>query len=82
MDAFKPFLGPIVRLDVTHKSAFHIAGVQHYKIEKVKRDMKTELALKRQAEEHEKIKDSDDDEEEEEAKSHEENKGENLDTWA
>ncbi|MCO7198059.1 hypothetical protein [Pseudoalteromonas sp. OANN1] len=81
MDAFKPFLGPIVRLDVTHKSAFHVAGVQHYKIEKVKKDLKTEIELKRQAAEHEKIKEGEDEKDEEE-KSHEEHKGENLDTWA
>lgn len=79
MDAFKPFLAPIVRLDVAHKSAFHVAGVQHYKIEKIKKDLKTDVELKRQAAEHEKIKES---EEEEEEKSHEEHKGENLDTWA
>ncbi|TMN34299.1 hypothetical protein [Pseudoalteromonas sp. S2755] len=79
MDAFKPFLGPIVRLDITHKPTFHVAGVQHYKIEKVKKDLKTDVDLKRQAAEHEKIEEKEDEEEE---KSHEEHKGENLDTWA
>ncbi|GEK09378.1 hypothetical protein [Pseudoalteromonas peptidolytica] len=81
MDAFKPFLGPIVRLDVAHKSAFHVAGVQHYKIEKVKKDQKTDVELIHQTAEHKKIKE-DDDEKDEEEKSHEEHKGENLDTWA
>ncbi len=80
MDAFKPFLGPIVRLDVSHKPTFHVAGVQHYKVEKVKNDLKAEMALKRQRENENKIPDSD--EEDEENKHHEENKGENLDTWA
>ena len=54
--------------------------MQHYKVEKVKNDLKAEMALKRQRENDDKIPDSD--EEDEENKHHEENKGENLDTWA
>ncbi|WP_440056429.1 hypothetical protein ACSLBF_20155 (plasmid) [Pseudoalteromonas sp. T1lg65] len=81
MDAYKPFLGQIVRLDVTHQPAFHIAGVQHYKLEKVKNDLKSELESKRSKQEHMRIEEANEEEDEKKG-NQEEHKGENLDTWA
>ncbi|TMP31706.1 hypothetical protein CWB99_00750 [Pseudoalteromonas rubra] len=75
MDAFKPFLAPIVRLQVSHDGPFKVAGVLDNRTERIKRKKHLlEMAQQKHKEEDARKKDEDgceiDDEEQ------------HLDTWA
>lgn len=75
MDAFKPLLQNIIRLEVSHKPLFYIAGVQDNKIEKVKLERAQAEARRKQKK----------DTKEEGSDSNEQDSDTNpkhLDTWA
>lgn len=75
MDAFKPLLQNIIRLEVSHKPLFYIAGVQDNKIEKIKLERARAEAQKKQKKDT-KDESSDSNEQKTETKS------KHLDTWA
>lgn len=75
MDAFKPFLAPIVRLQVSHDGPFKVAGVLDNRTERIKRKKHLlEMAQQKHKEEDTRKKDEDDREIDDEEQ--------HLDTWA
>ncbi|RZM80658.1 hypothetical protein C3B51_11370 [Pseudoalteromonas rubra] len=75
MDAFKPFLAPIVRLQVSHDGPFKVAGVLDNRIEKIKRKKYLQEMAQKKHHEEEARKESDDGSEIDDEEQH-------LDTWA
>ncbi|WP_462172041.1 hypothetical protein [Pseudoalteromonas xiamenensis] len=72
MDAFIPYMGKIVRLDVHHQQAFSIAGVVGNRVEAIKKRREKMLTeLKKQEKESDLQRDS--------AKDEDEN--DHLDVW-
>ncbi|TMO55701.1 hypothetical protein [Pseudoalteromonas phenolica] len=47
MDVFKPLLNKIIRLEVSHKPTFYVAGVIDNKVEKIKLDKAKKEDVKR-----------------------------------
>ncbi|AZZ95957.1 hypothetical protein [Pseudoalteromonas sp. R3] len=75
MDAFKPFLAPIVRLQVSHDGPFKVAGVLDNRTERIKRKKHLlEMAQQKHKEEDARKKDEGDGEIDDEEL--------HLDTWA
>lgn len=75
MDAFKPLLNNIIRLEVSHKPTFYVAGVIDNKVEKIKLDRAKKEDVKRKLNEqshNKKQKENENDEED----------GKHLDVWA
>ncbi|WP_125718140.1 hypothetical protein [Pseudoalteromonas rubra] len=75
MDAFKPFLAPIVRLQVSHDGPFKVAGVLDNRTEKIKRKKYLQEMAQQKHKEEEARKESDDGSEIDDEEQH-------LDTWA
>lgn len=75
MDVFKPLLTNIIRLEVSHKPTFYVAGVIDNKVEKIKLDKAKKDDAKRKLNEqssNKKQKQNENDEED----------GKHLDVWA
>ncbi|TMN91429.1 hypothetical protein CWB72_07195 [Pseudoalteromonas phenolica] len=75
MDAFKPLLNNIIRLEVSHKPTFYVAGVIDNKVEKIKLDRAKKEDAKRKLNEqsqNKKQKENENDKED----------GKHLDVWA
>ncbi|MCG7560027.1 hypothetical protein [Pseudoalteromonas sp. McH1-42] len=75
MDAFKPFLAPIVRLQVSHDGPFKVAGVLDNRAEKIKRK-KHLVEMERQKHKEEDARNKDEDQ------SEIDDEEQHLDTWA
>lgn len=75
MDAFKSVLNNIIRLEVSHKPTFYVAGVIDNKVEKIKLDRAKKEDAKRKLNEqsqNKKQKENENDKED----------GKHLDVWA
>ncbi|WP_125781666.1 hypothetical protein [Pseudoalteromonas rubra] len=75
MDAYKPFLAPIVRLQVSHDGPFKVAGVLDNRTEKIKRKKYLQEMAQKKHHEEEGRKESEDGSEIDDEEQH-------LDTWA
>ena len=75
MDAFKPLLNNIIRLEVSHKPAFYVAGVIENKVEKIKLDKAKKEDVKRKSNEQSPNK-------KQKQNENDKDDGKHLDIWA
>ena len=75
MDVFKPLLTNIIRLEVSHKPTFYVAGVIDNKIEKIKLDKAKKEDAKRKLNEQS-------DDKKQKQNENDEDGGKHLDIWA
>lgn len=75
MDAFKPLLNNIIRLEVSHKPTFYVAGVIDNKVKKIKLDKAKKEDVKRKSNEQSTNK-------KQKQNENNEDDGKHLDIWA
>lgn len=75
MDVFKPLLTNIIKLEVSHKPTFYVAGVIDNKIEKIKLDKAKKEDAKRKLNEQSADK-------KQKQNENDEDGGKHLDIWA
>ncbi|WP_138479401.1 hypothetical protein [Pseudoalteromonas phenolica] len=75
MDVFKPLLNNVIRLEVSHKPTFYVAGVIDNKVEKIKLDKAKKEDAKRKLNEQSPNK-------KQKQNENGEDDGKHLDIWA